>query len=70
MAKISELKEMIVELEMDLIKATIPDGYCPYAFYPIGNKDRESIKCRDCDKCTETYFEEYEEMIKKKVRKL
>lgn len=40
MAKISELKEMIIDLKLDLIKAGIPQGNCPYAYYQADNKKR------------------------------
>ena len=32
-ATIEELKEMIVDLKMDLVRANIPSGNCPYAYY-------------------------------------
>lgn len=49
-ATISELKEMIVDLRVDLVKTNIPSGNCPYAYYnrqnPIG--DCDSVSCGEC----------------------
>ena len=74
MAKISELKEIIIELEMDLIKANIPQGHCPYAYFTINNKNKKDIDCNaydwDCDKCNNDFYVEYEKEIRKRVKKL
>ncbi len=50
-ATIKELKEMIVDLRMDLVRESIPSGNCPYAYYsrrenPI--KDCYSVGCGEC----------------------
>lgn len=70
MAKISELKEMIVDLRLDLIRARIPYGHCPYAYYqPTTKRD---IDCNEvgCDKCKRIFMEDMENDIRKAVRKL
>ena len=70
MAKISELKEMIVDLKLDLIRARIPYGNCPYAYYqPTTKRD---IDCNEvgCDKCKRIFMEDMEKDIRKAVRKL
>jgi hypothetical protein len=69
MAKISELKEMIVELKLDLINANIPYGHCPHAYYhpPIKYGDCGEI---DCDMCRRRFMEDMERDIRKEIRKL
>ena len=69
MAKISELKEMIVESKLDVINATIPYGHCPYAYYhpPIKHGDCGEI---DCDMCRRRFMEDMERDIRKEVKKL
>lgn len=69
MAKISELKEMIVELKFDLINANIPYGHCPHAYYhpPIKYGDCGEI---DCDMCRRRFMEDMERDIRKEIKKL
>lgn len=68
MAKISELKEMIVELKMDLIRANIPHGHCPYVYYdPSVNIDCNEV---ECDECRRIFMENMEKDIRKEVKKL
>lgn len=69
MAKISELKEMIVELKLDLINANIPYGHCPHAYYhpPIKYGDCGEI---DCDMCRRRFMEDMERDTRKEIRKL
>ena len=33
MASIEELKKIIVDLRMDLVRESIPRGHCPYVYY-------------------------------------
>ena len=69
MAKISELKEMIVELRLDLVSANIPHGHCPYAYYhnPVEHGDCGEI---DCDMCRCRFMEDMETEIRKEVKRL
>ena len=69
MAKISELKEMIVELKLDLINANIPYGHCPYTYYQPSTKHGDCGEI-DCDKCRYRFMEDMERDIRKEVRKL
>lgn len=50
MADVKELKEMIIDLRMNLVKANIPSGNCPYAYYSIENPagDCGSVSCNEC----------------------
>ena len=70
MAKISELKEIIVSLKVELLKSKLPDSCCPYRYF--GNPTNKEIDCNeiDCSNCKRIYFEDYRSEIKKEVRKL
>ena len=70
MAKISELKEMIVELKLDLIRARVPRGHCPYSYYDTSS--RKNIDCNEvnCDECERMFMENIEKEIRKEVRRL
>lgn len=67
MATVEELKEMIVELKVDLAKASVPNGHCPYAYYPGIKQDGD---CDDCNKCKREFFEKYENIVRARVEKL
>lgn len=49
-ATVKELKDIIVDLKMDLVKANIPSGNCPYAYYHRENpiEDCNSVSCEEC----------------------
>ena len=67
-ASIKELKEMIVDLKVELMKANIPEYHCPYACYPNHKPD---INCDiGCDECTENFFETMRKRIEEQVAKL
>ena len=67
MATVEELKEMMIELKVDLAKANVPYGHCPYAYYP-GMKQHGD--CDDCNKCKREFYQEYENIVRAKVEKL
>jgi hypothetical protein len=67
MATVEELKEMIVELKVDLAEAHIPRGHCPYSYYPSMAHDED---CDDCDKCRREFLHKYERIVRAKVAKL
>lgn len=67
MATVEELKEIIVELKVDLAKASVPNGHCPYAYYPGMKHDSD---CDDCNKCKREFFQKYENIVRAKVEKL
>ena len=69
MAKISELKEMIIDLKLDLINANIPHGHCPYAYYHTTIKHNDCGEI-DCDECRHRFMEDMEKDIRKEIRKL
>lgn len=48
-ATIEELKEMIVDLKVELFKTQVPDSNCPYAYYNYDkNADCGDISCFQC----------------------
>lgn len=63
-----QLKEIILELRIKLIKANIPKGHCAYAYYnqfenPLGN-------CDDCSKCKEVFLDKWREIIAEDLKML
>ena len=54
------LEEAIVGLKLDLIRARIPYGHCPYAYYQPTTK--RNIDCNEvgCDKCKRIFMENME----------
>ena len=66
MASIEELKEIIVDLKMDLIRGSIPSGNCPYAYY---NRENPIDSCNDvsCSRCKEIFFDGIRSDIKEEV---
>lgn len=63
----AELKERIVELELDLVRAQIPKGHCPYAYYMTQERPEE---CDGCDECQERFMIQMEQRIRAKVAAL
>lgn len=71
MASEKELKKMIVELRMDLVKANIPYGNCPYAYYSTSKqKDRENCDNISCNECKSNFLNDIREDIIKEVKQL
>ena len=51
MASVEELKRMIIDLKVDLVRANIPRDNCPYAYYSTSkksNRDCNGLSCREC----------------------
>ena len=69
MADINELKEIIIDLKMELIEERIPRGYCPYSVY-TPTTERKEKECLDCDKCRRTFMRSMEKDIRAEVEKL
>lgn len=69
MKTIPELKEIIVDLEVRLARANIPQGNCPYAYYPIIEQE---FDCNDisCSKCKIMFFDKYKNKIRRMVEKM
>ena len=67
MATVEELKEMIIELKVDLAKAQIPQGHCPYAYYP--GIEGGCVADIDCGRCKREFFEKYENKVRVVVEK-
>ena len=68
MDKISKLKEMIVNLKMELIEKKVPKGHCPYTYYT--QVSRRNVDCTDCDECRREFIEEIEKNIRKEVENI
>ena len=68
MATVKQLKEMIVDLKVELVKARIPQGHCPYAYYKPSNPHNED--CSDCTACSRLFLEEIRADIEKQVKSL
>lgn len=67
MDKVEKLKEIIVNLQMSLIAKRVPDGCCPYTYYPPD----KSVDCDiGCDKCRKLFMEDIEKEVRKEVDKL
>lgn len=49
-ATVKELKNMIVDLRLDLVSANIPSSHCPYTYYNRENpiEDCNSVGCNEC----------------------
>lgn len=68
-ATIEELKNIIVELKIELARERIPSSHCPYAYYhrenPIGN-------CSDisCEECKTIFFEDMRKNVEEDVKEL
>lgn len=64
-----ELKNMIIDLRMDLVRTNIPSGNCPYAYYCIKNpvEDCNNISCGECKRI---FFESMKKEIEEEVNAL
>ena len=69
MDKIEELKEIIVNLKLDLIETEIPKGHCPYSYY--SPSEGRSIDCSiDCVRCRRIFMQDMERKIRREVEEL
>lgn len=68
-ATVEELKDMIVDLKIDLVKANIPKGHCPYAYYPI-EKPISNCDGDICEDCKKNFFNIMRKAIEEKVKAL
>ena len=69
MAEISELKEMIINLKMQLVKTQIPKGHCPYTYNTALSKRMKDCTM-ECDKCRERFMAVMRKKITKEVENL
>lgn len=67
MDKITELKEMIVVLKMNLVANRIQNGCCPYTYY---TPKRTIDCCIGCDDCRKRFMKDMERDIRIEVSKL
>ena len=69
MATIEELKEIIINLKMDIAYASVPKNHCPDAHYPDFTYDWDCSKM-SCEECHRIFFEKYKEKITQEVQAL
>lgn len=65
MASIVELKNIIVDLKVELAKSRIPHGHCPYAYYSIERDGNEG--CDNCVECEREFSNKIREMYEMEV---
>ena len=70
MATIEELKDMIVELRMDLVRANIPYTDCPYAYYSTSKQSDRSCEDISCNECKAKFMRDMREDIEIEVAAL
>lgn len=65
----AQLKEVIVDLKLQVVKASIPQGHCPYAYYSIQNpiSDCNSV---DCTTCNNIFYDNMKKHIVEVVDKM
>lgn len=56
---IDSLIDRIIDLRLEVIETSIPDGNCPYAYYNV----EDDYDCDNCTKCKERFFEDMKERI-------
>lgn len=69
MCKIQKLKDLIVELKLDLVDANIPYGNCPYAYYRPSTKHNDCGEI-DCDECRKRFLDDMKKEIVEEVKNL
>lgn len=69
MATVEELKEMIVDLRMEIVKAKIPDMDCPYVHF---RSIESPTDCNDisCEKCKDAFFLKIKEKFENEVAQI
>ena len=55
-ATVKELKDIIVDLKMDLVKANIPSGNCPYAYYPVSYTHLDVYKRQTNERLKQLFY--------------
>ena len=70
--KVEELKEIIVNLKLELVEAHIPMGYCPYSYTHYKSAFNRDIDCNEisCNKCRELFMQDIEKEIRKEVENI
>lgn len=68
-ATVKELKDMTVDLKMDLVRTNIPSGNCPYAYY---HRENPVESCNDvsCGECVQIFLDGMRKDIEKEVMAL
>lgn len=69
MDKITELKKIIIDLKMELVKTKVPFGHCPYSYYTDLPKRKYDCSI-GCKKCTENFIRDMQRAIEEEVEKI
>lgn len=70
MASVEELKRIIIDLRMNLVRANIPRGNCPYAYYST-TKQKDRGDCDiDCSDCMRKFLGDMRKDITEEVMRL
>ena len=69
-ATTSDLKQMIVNLKVSNISASIPEGHCPYSYYHRENPVKECGGDTSCAKCKQIFLDNMRKEIEAEVAKL
>ena len=72
MATVKELKNIIVELKVQLRSKDIPYGTCPYALFSLKDMSKRKSDCSttDCTDCHNEFLRLYRDEVIEEVRKL
>lgn len=69
MDKITELKKIIIDLKMELVRKKVPFGHCPYSYYT--DLPERKFDCSiGCKKCTENFMQDMKTAIEQEVENL
>ena len=65
---IEQLKQIIIDQKMQIVKLQIPHGHCPYAYFT--SVENEVNECNDCNKCKLQFYDKYRKMVTDKVKEM
>ena len=66
-----QLKEIIVDLRLELVEKDLPRGVCPYALFRLKNMQKRRSDCMktDCDVCHREFLELYRQEVADEVKR-
>lgn len=66
----AELKDMIVDLKMQVISMSVPHGHCPYAYYKLENAPDINCSTVGCTTCKSQFYDIMQKRIRKEVENM